>query len=155
MDQFQLHRRLAADLSTAMIYSLLRLRVEVFVVEQGCSYQDLDGHDLDRTTRHYWLAPYGAIEDAQATLRLLEPTEGQFRIGRVCAAQPARDQGGVRRLLEAALAEVGDAPCILDAQTGSIGLYIEFGFVVEGAEVTENGIVHVPMRREGRPGAAQ
>ena len=143
-----LHRRLAADLSTAMVYALLRLRVEVFVVEQGCPYQDLDGHDLDRTTRHYWLAPYGAIEDAQATLRLLEPTEGQFRIGRVCAARPARAQGGVRRLLEAALAEVGDAPCVLDAQAHVIELYAAFGFVVDGAEFTEDGIAHVPMRRE-------
>lgn len=143
-----LHRRLAADLSTAMVYALLRLRVEVFVVEQGCPYQDLDGHDLDRTTRHYWLAPYGAIEDAQATLRLLEPTEGQFRIGRVCAARPARAQGGIRRLLEAALAEVGDAPCVLDAQAHVIELYEAFGFVVDGAEFAEDGIVHVPMRRE-------
>jgi ElaA protein len=143
-----LHRRLAADLSTAMVYALLRLRVEVFVVEQGCPYQDLDGHDLDRTTRHYWLAPYGAIEDAQATLRLLEPTEGQFRIGRVCAARPARAQGGIRRLLEAALAEVGDAPCVLDAQAHVIELYATFGFVVDGAEFTEDGIVHVPMRRK-------
>ncbi|MGH3943437.1 MAG: GNAT family N-acetyltransferase, partial [Pseudonocardiaceae bacterium] len=57
-------------------------------------------------------------------------------------------QGGVRRLLEAALAEVGDAPCILDAQTDSIGLYTDFGFVVDGAEFTEDNIVHVPMRRE-------
>lgn len=143
-----LHRRLAADLSTAMIYALLRLRVEVFVVEQRCPYQELDGHDLDRSTRHYWLAPYGAIEDAQATLRLLEPTEGQFRIGRVCAARPARAQGGIRRLLEAALAEVGDAPCVLDAQTDSVELYTAFGFVVDGAEFTEDGIAHVPMRRK-------
>ncbi|MGH3889894.1 MAG: GNAT family N-acetyltransferase [Pseudonocardiaceae bacterium] len=149
MDHIQLHRRFAADLSPAMIYALLRLRVEVFVVEQGCPYQDLDGHDLDRATRHYWLAPYGAIEDAQATLRLLEPTEGRFRIGRVCAAEPARARGGVRRLLEAALAEVGDAPCVIDAQNHSIGLYTKFGFVVAGAEFTEDGIVHVPMRREG------
>ena len=144
-----LHRRLAADLSTAMIYALLRLRVEVLIVEQGCLYQDLDGHDLDQTTRHYWLAPYGAIEDAQATLRLLEPTEGQFRIGRIGATEPARAQGGIRRLLEAALAEVGDAPCLLDAQTDSIDLYTEFGFEVYGAEFTEDGIAHVPMRRKG------
>ena len=144
-----LHRRLAADLSTAMIYALLRLRVEVFIVEQRCPYQDLDGHDLDQTTRHYWLAPYGAIQEPQATLRLLEPTEGQFRIGRICAAQPARAHGGVRRLLEAALAEVGDAPCWLDAQADSIDLYTEFGFVVDGAEFPEEGMPHVPMRRPG------
>ncbi|HEX2290731.1 MAG TPA: GNAT family N-acetyltransferase, partial [Pseudonocardiaceae bacterium] len=132
-----------------MIYALLRLRVEVFIVEQRCPYQDLDGHDLHQTTRHYWLAPYGAIEDAQATLRLLEPTEGQFKIGRVCAARSVRAQGAVRRLLEAALAEVGDAPCLLDAQTDSVGFYAEFGFVVEGAEFTEDGVPHVLMRRAG------
>jgi ElaA protein len=148
VDHILLHRRLAADLSTAMIYALLRLRVEVFVVEQGCPYQDLDGHDLDRTTRHYWLAPYGAIENAQATLRLLEPIEGRFRIDRVGAAQSARARGGIRRLLEAALAEVGHAPCVLDAQADSIELYTRFGFVVDGAEFADGGLVHMPMRRE-------
>jgi len=143
-----LHRSLAADLSTAMIYALLRLRVEVFVVELGCPYQELDGHDLDRTTRHYWLAPDGAIEEPQATLRLLEPTDGQFRIGRICTARQARRQGGLRRLLEAALAEVGDAPCVLDAQLDCVELFGSFGFVVDGAGFTEGRVPLVPMRRD-------
>ncbi|MGH3853673.1 MAG: GNAT family N-acetyltransferase [Pseudonocardiaceae bacterium] len=148
MDHTVLHRRLAADLSTAMIYALLRLRVEVFVVEQACPYPELDGHDLDRTTRHYWLAPPGATADPQATLRLLEPRDGQFRIGRLCAARRARGQGEIRRLLQAALAEVGDAPCVLDSQRHCVGLYSAYGFVVDGAEFTEDGIPHVPMRRD-------
>ena len=148
MDHTVLHRSLAADLSTAMIYALLRLRVAVFVVEQACPYQELDGHDLDRTTRHYWLAPTDALEDPQATLRLLEPTEGQFRIGRVCAAPQARRRGEVRRLLEAALGEVGDAPCVVDAQLDSVELFGAFGFVVTGPETTEGGMPHVPMRRD-------
>ncbi|MGH3671481.1 MAG: GNAT family N-acetyltransferase [Pseudonocardiaceae bacterium] len=147
MDHTVLHRRLAADLSTAMIYALLRLRIEVLVVEQACPYQELDGHDLDRTTRHFWLAPARDIEAPQATLRLLEPIEGQFRIGRVCAAAAARRQGGVRRLLEAALAEVGHAPCVLDAQRHCVDLYSGFGFVVNGEEFVDGGIPHVPMRR--------
>jgi ElaA protein len=143
-----LHRRLAADLSTAMIYALLRLRVEVFVVEQACAYQELDGHDLNRTTRHYWLAPDGAIEDPQATLRLLEPTEGHFRIGRVCAAQRARHHGALRRLIEAALAEVGEASCVLDAQRDYVDVFGAFGFVVDGPEFTKGGLPHLPMRRD-------
>jgi ElaA protein len=147
VDHTVLHRSLALDLSPAMIYALLRLRVEIFVVEQACPYQELDGHDLDRTTRHYWLAPASAIEDPQATLRLLEPTDGQFRIGRVCAARPIRGQGEIRRLLEAALAEVGDAPCVLDAQRQCVELYTAYGFEVDGAEFLEDGIPHVPMRR--------
>ena len=143
-----LHRSLAADLSTAMIYALLRLRVEVFIVELGCVYQELDGHDLDRATRHYWLAPDGAIEQPQATLRLLESTDGHFRIGRICTARQARRQGGLRRLLEAALAEVGDRPCVLDAQLDCVEVFGSFGFVVDGAGFTEGGVPLVPMRRD-------
>jgi ElaA protein len=149
MEHTLLHRRLSADLDSAMVYALLRLRVEVLVVEQACPYQELDGQDLDATTRHFWLAPYGAIRDAQATLRMLEPVEGQFRIGRVCVARHARGRGAARRLLEAALGEVGDAPCVLDAQSHLVGLYSAFGFMLAGAEFTEGGIVHVPMRRDG------
>ena len=149
MDHSLLHRKLSADLAPAMLYALLRLRVEVLVVEQACPFQDLDGRDLDATTRHFWLAPDNAIEDVQATLRMLEPTDGKFQIGRVCVAQHARGKGAARRLLEAALAEVGDAPCTLDAQTHLTGLYSGFGFELAGAEFIEDGIPHVPMRRVG------
>jgi ElaA protein len=149
MDHTLLHRRLSADLAPSMIYALLRLRVEVLVVEQGCPYQELDGRDLDPATRHFWLAPERALEDAQATLRMLEPVEGRFRIGRICVARHARGRGAARRLLEAALAEVGDAPCELDAQAQLTGLYAGFGFEPAGAEFTADGIAHVPMRRAG------
>ena len=49
MEHALLHRRLAADLEPAMLYALLRLRVEVLVVEQACPSQELDGWDLDVT----------------------------------------------------------------------------------------------------------
>lgn len=149
MDHTLLHRRLSADLSPSMLYALLRLRVEVLVVEQACPYQELDSRDLQDTTRHFWLAPDGAVEDVQATLRMLEPAEGQFRIGRVCVARHLRGKGAARRLLEAALGEVGDASCTLDAQTHLTGLYSAFGFVLAGEEFVEDGIAHVPMRRAG------
>lgn len=149
MDHTLLHRRLSADLAPATLYALLRLRLEVLVVEQACPYQELDGRDLDATTRHFWLAPDGAIEDVRATLRMEEPVEGEFRIGRVCVARHDRGKGAARRLLEAALAEVGDAPCILDAQAHLTELYSGFGFVPAGGEFVEDGIAHVPMRREG------
>ena len=148
MEHTLLHRRLSADLAPTMLYALLRLRVEVLVVEQGCPYQELDGRDLDATTRHFWLAPNGDIENVQATLRMLEPVEGQFRVGRICVAGHARGKGAARRLLEAALAEVGDAPCVLDAQSHLTGLYGAFGFVAVGPEFLEQGVAHVPMRRE-------
>jgi ElaA protein len=148
VDHTVLHRRLSADLSTAMIYALLRLRVEVFIVEQDRPYQELDGHDLDRLTRHYWLAPPDASEEPQATLRLLEPAHGQFRIDRLCTAPQARGIGGMRRLLEAALGEVGDAPCVVDVPLDCVELFSAYGFVVDGAQNFEDGVVQVPMHRD-------
>lgn len=145
-----LHRRLAPDLPISTLYALLRLRMEVFVVEQACPYQDIDGLDLDGSTRHFWLAREESTEEVQAYLRLVEQPDGEFRIGRVCARRHARRRGAVRRLLEAALAEVGEAPCVLDAQSHLAGLYTAFGFEPSGNEFAEDGIPHFPMRRSGR-----
>ena len=150
MDHSVLHRSLAPDVPVATLYALLQLRVEVFVVEQACPYQELDGWDLADTTRHFWLAPERGPEDVVACLRLLEQPEGEFRIGRVCAGRQARGHGAARRLMEGALAEIRDVPCVLDAQSHLTGLYEAFGFEPDGPEFTEHGIPHVPMRRAGR-----
>ena len=57
-----LHRRWGKDLDTATLYELLKLRVEVFVVEQSCPYPELDGRDLQSATRHFWLeGPDGEV----------------------------------------------------------------------------------------------
>ncbi|MCP2169640.1 GNAT family N-acetyltransferase [Goodfellowiella coeruleoviolacea] len=128
---------------------MLRLRVAVFVVEQSCPYQELDGRDLEPGTRHFWLE----AEDTDgpvAYLRLMVEADGTFRIGRVCTARIARGRGFSRRLAEAALAEVGDAACVLDAQTYVADFYASLGFQVEGGEFVEDGIPHVRMRRPGR-----
>ncbi|HEX3779067.1 MAG TPA: GNAT family N-acetyltransferase [Pseudonocardiaceae bacterium] len=149
-----LRRAWAADLTPARLYALLRLRVEIFVVEQKCPYPELDGQDLDETTRHFWLesdAVEGrAADEPIACLRLLEDRSGGFRIGRVCTIGAARGNGLSRRLMAAALAEVGDSPCTLDAQVRARGFYETFGFRPEGAEFLEDGIPHVTMRRPAR-----
>ncbi len=49
-------RSWALDLDGSTLYALLRLRVDVFVVEQRAAYPELDGRDLEERTRHYWLA---------------------------------------------------------------------------------------------------
>ncbi len=139
----------SADLDTATLYVLLALRVQIFVVEQACAYPELDGLDLLPDTRHLWLTDDG---DVVCTLRLmqLDRDRREFRIGRLCTATSARGQGHARRLMQAALAEVGAVPCWVDAQSHLAGLYREFGFVEAGAEFTEDGIAHLPMRRAGR-----
>ncbi|MGW6424685.1 GNAT family N-acetyltransferase [Nocardia sp. NPDC055053] len=143
MSPVVLRRAWAADLDTATLYRLLKLRVDVFVVEQECAYPELDGRDLLPTTRHLWLDDDGEVV---ATLRLLEEHD-DFRIGRVCTAVPARGRGYSARLLRAALAETGSATVRLDAQSYLVDMYATFGFSPDGEEFLDDGIPHIPMRR--------
>jgi ElaA protein len=140
-------REWAADLTPAQLYDLLKLRVDVFVVEQECPYPELDGRDLEPTTRHLWLA--GDDGRVLACLRLLEEPSGEFRIGRVCTAADARGNGLSGRLMAAAVAEIGSAPSVLDAQTAVAGFYAGFGYVAEESEFLEDGIAHITMKRAG------
>ncbi|WP_280266297.1 GNAT family N-acetyltransferase [Nocardia wallacei] len=147
MSTVALKRSWAADLDTATLYKLLKLRVEVFVVEQKCAYPELDGLDLLPETRHLWLDDEGEII---STLRLLEEHHDgvdSFRIGRLCTSPPARGHGYTTRLLQAALAETGSAPVRLNAQTYLVDMYTKHGFEADGEEYIEDGIPHIPMRR--------
>lgn len=142
------------ELDALTLYGLLRLRVDVFVVEQACRYAELDGRDSDPATVHMWLEG-DAPDRPVAYLRVLDEPEGCARIGRVAVARDARGAGLAAQLLEAALIRIGDRPCVLDAQSHLVGYYERFGFVATGPEFVEDGIPHVPMRREPRPAAGQ
>ncbi|WP_236793964.1 GNAT family N-acetyltransferase [Amycolatopsis sp. GM8] len=130
-------------LTTSQLYDLLRLRVDVFVVEQNCPYPELDGRDLLPTTRHLWSAGEQGIE---SYLRVLDEGE-HYRIGRVVTAERARGRGLAAQLMTEALEIVGDADSVLDAQTYAQGFYAKFGYVPEGAEFLEDGIPHIRMWR--------
>lgn len=144
-----LHREWAADLTPRRLYDLLRLRVEVFVVEQDCPYPELDGRDLADDTRHFWIGSDTDPDQPVAYLRVLAEPDGGYRIGRVCAAAECRGKGLSRRLMEAALADIGDHDSVLDAQVQAKGLYGAFGYRAEGDEFLEDGIPHVTMHRPG------
>jgi ElaA protein len=134
------------DLATEDLYDLLRLRVDVFVVEQRCAYAELDGRDLDPGTVHFLV---GVADTPHSYLRLLTEAAGERRIGRVCTAAAARGQGLAGRLVAAALEEAGDGPVVLDAQAHLTGLYGGLGFTVSGPGYDWDGVPHVPMRRAG------
>lgn len=142
------HRALAPDLTPATLYELLRLRLDVFVVEQACPYAELDGRDLEDGARHFWLGGDGHLEPVLGCLRLLREPTGEFRIGRLCTARSVRGRGLGRQLMEAALAEVGDRSCVLDAQEHLAGFYRVFGFRPVGEPYDWDGVAHVPMRRD-------
>ncbi|WP_431876347.1 GNAT family N-acetyltransferase [Micromonospora marina] len=134
-----------ADLDARTFHDLLRLRIDVFVVEQSCPYPELDGRDVEPGTRHLWLSSDGAVV---AYLRILADPGGVARIGRVVVAPAARGAGLAGALMTEALAVVGDRRCVLDAQTHLVRFYAGFGFTESGPGYVEDGIPHTPMRRD-------
>jgi ElaA protein len=129
-------------LDAPRLQAILALRSEVFVVEQSCHYQDVDGLDLERTTVHLWI-DRGSRAPA-AYLRLLDDGTRR-RIGRVVTAADQRGEGLGAALVRAAVDEAA-APVVLSAQSQLTGWYEALGFVVAGAEYLDAGIPHTPMR---------
>ena len=106
------------DLDATTAYDVWRLRQQVFVVEQGSPYPDLDGRDREPGTRHLLLRVDG---DLVGYARVLD--DGDWaRIGRVVVAKQARGQGLADLLVRAALDVIGDREIRLDAQTGLVRL---------------------------------
>lgn len=137
------------ELDPRTLHDLVRLRVDVFVVEQECAYPELDGRDPEPGTEHWW-----TCDDAGPTayLRVLAEPDGSRRIGRVVTRRDARGLGLSARLLDDVLTEHGHLPLVLDAQTYVQAMYARKGFEVCGAEYEDDdGIPHVPMRREPQP----
>ena len=140
----RLRRAHFAELTPFEVYGLCRLRVDVFVVEQECPYPELDGRDTEPSTVHLW---FEGDDGIAATIRVLD--DGATRaIGRVATAARARGQGLAARLIEEGIAVCGDAPITLGAQAHLEGWYERFGFRRSGPGYVEDGIPHVPMRRE-------
>lgn len=138
-----IHNATAAELDPITLYGILALRAAVFVVEQDCAYQDLDGRDLEVTARQLWIERDGTV---LATLRLLVDDPHTMRIGRVATARTARGAGLASQLVARALELARDREVVLDAQTYLLDWYARFGFVADGAEFLDDGIPHTPMR---------
>jgi len=131
-----------AELSGNEVHDILRLRVDVFVVEQNCAYAEIDGRDIEASTRHVWV---GGADGPAAYVRVLDDGAAR-RIGRVVTHPAARGEGLAARLVDHVVGS-GEGPWVLDAQSHLEHWYVARGFVVDGAEFVEDGIPHVPMRR--------
>lgn len=148
-----------ADIDPVTLYRLLKLRTDVFVVEQECAYPELDGRDLEPDALMLWTeltretqstGETGQDGEVVATLRILRD-DTELRIGRVVTAPEARGTGVARELFQRAVDECGriaaDLPIVLDAQEPLEGWYGSFGFVRESDMFLEDGIPHVTMRK--------
>ena len=144
----RLRRARFAELTPLEVYGLCRLRVDVFVVEQACPYPELDGRDVEAGTEHLWFAGGdGADDEVLATIRVLDDG-GSRSVGRVATAAGARGRGLAARLIEEAIASYGSDPLTMGAQAHLESWYARFGFRRSGPGYVEDGIPHVPMRRE-------
>ena len=135
-------RRLS-ELSAGELHDILKLRVDVFVVEQACPYPEIDGRDNEATTRHVWTSDGRGLS---AYARLLDDGDSR-RIGRVATRVDARG-AGLAGLLVEHLLTTSEGPWVIDAQTRLQDWYRAREFVVVGPEFVEDGIPHVPMRRD-------
>ena len=131
------------------LYDLLALRESVFVVEQNCVYQELDG--LDKLAHHLVVTgPHGVV----ACLRLLPPgrDDSRVRIGRVAVISHWRKRGIARLMMQETIEKarkLASTGIYLNAQTYLQGFYQSLGFQAFGEEYLEDGIPHVPMRLTG------
>ncbi len=134
-----------AELTGTQVYRLCRLRVDVFVVEQECPYPELDGRDVEPGTVHLWFED--GAGGVAATIRVLDDG-GTRAIGRVATAAAHRGEGRAARLIEAGIGLCDGVPITLGAQAHLESWYARFGFRRSGPGYVEDGIPHVPMRRE-------
>lgn len=138
-----------AELDSRRVYEILRLRVDVFVVEQACAYPELDGRDLEESAVHLWTWDDNG---PSAYLRVLDDGDAS-RIGRVCTRSDVRGQGLAADLVRAALKHSARRAVVLDAQSQLVDWYAHLGFRPAGPEFLEDAIPHTPMRRESTPDA--
>jgi ElaA protein len=140
--------RRADQLSAFDLYALLKLRVDVFVVEQECPYPELDGKDFDAL--HMRLLDDG---DLIAAARIFAPeiTATEARIGRVVVSPSHRRKrlgdAVMREAVGYCAREYSGSPIILSAQSHLKAFYASHGFEIVSDEYLEDGIPHVDMRR--------
>lgn len=141
-------------LDAATLYALLRLRSEVFVVEQSCAYLDLDGKDLHPDVVHVFALEKGAPgPQPLAYLRALPPglSFAEPSIGRVVTAPAARGSGLGHLLMHRGIAEATarwpQSSIRIGAQAHLQAFYAQHGFSPASEAYLEDGIPHVEMLR--------
>ncbi len=137
-------------LSAIELYDMLKMRVDVFVVEQQCAYPELDGNDPECLHLRLMNGP-----ELLACARLWRPqAEANPRIGRVTVSPEHRGKRLGEALMREAICECEkaypDEPIELSAQAHLQRFYGSFGFRPISDEYLEDGIPHVDMLRDQR-----
>jgi ElaA protein len=140
-----------SDLSKDDLYEILKVRQDVFVVEQNCVYQDVD--DLDDKSWHLiaWDMNNSGGKNIVAYLRVVLPgyKYKEPSMGRVLTIQQARYTGLGKQLIKEALINIEvvfpNQPIRISSQEYLIKFYNSFGFTVVSEPYDEDGISHIEM----------
>ncbi|WP_434050915.1 MAG: GNAT family N-acetyltransferase [Roseibium sp.] len=137
------------QMSPIDVHDLLKLRQDVFVIEQNSLYQDIDGKDPEAL---HLLVRDAASGSLVGTVRVTEDVSAEkARIGRVVIAPRARGTGLGRKLMLAGIEKVEQilpsGTIDLSAQAHLEGFYRSLGFETVSDEYLEDGIAHVDMTR--------
>ncbi len=152
MNDIQWNIKTFQELESDQLYDLLKLRVEVFVVEQQCTYRELDEYDRHPETRHISGRSEGGELIAYA--RILPPglCHPEVNLGRFVVKADFRKQGIGHQLLQKALQEIGGwwpvMPIRMAAQSHLHRFYAQYGFIQVSDGYLEDGIPHVDMVKD-------
>ena len=144
MEELQLHKKSFSELTTNELYELLRVRSEVFVVEQNCVYQDLD-YD-DQASIHLWLT----VADKVVALARVCPAGTHMKevsIGRVITIERGKGYGKQIMLhaIDAAVEHFDARVIDIEAQEYAKGFYETVGFKQSSETFMLDGIPHIRM----------
>lgn len=134
------------ELTNKELYQMLRLRSEVFVVEQDCVYQDVD--NKDQKALHVIGVKEGEVV---AYTRVFKPGDyfDNVSIGRVVVSQDQRKYGLGKQIMLASLSAIDEKfpnkPIEISAQSYLLKFYSDLGFSAFGEEYLEDGIPHRRM----------
>ena len=137
-----------SELSASSLYSILRLRSEVFVLEQTCLYQDMDNKDMVDDCEHVLMHTAGVL---CAYARILPPgiSYKGASIGRVLVASQYRHLGLATELMkictQRAFTRYPNHPIDIGAQCYLKDFYAALGFVESSEPYDEDGIMHIDM----------
>lgn len=137
------------ELTNEELYSILKLRAEVFVVEQDCVYQDLDGKDQKA------IHVLGIKSNKVVAYTRIFRAGDYFKeasIGRVVVKQSERKYGFGQEIMNASIKiikeQLNENVIYLSAQTYLKKFYNSLGFEEVGEEYLEDGIPHIGMLKE-------
>ena len=133
------------ELSTKELYEIIKARMEIFVVEQDCKYQDMD--DVDFRALHIFYEDENGRVTAYLRAFRLDDDPKTVRIGRVLTLEHGRGLGG--KLLKTALETIKEKfqpeKIYVESQCHAIGFYEREGFKVCTDEFLDVGIPHKGM----------